>query len=289
MRNLVIALLVAGSAPLVSVADSAGTFVAGNRGHILVPVSVNGMDARPFAVDTGATVTVLDSVEFAVVRDGGAPAAAPAPHAQGAHGASSAQVTTVDSIALWQVEKRDQQVALMTLSELTPGKVPDFAGVLGLPLLKQYRVDLDYPQRRLALYELDGELPACEICVPDREVPVTPLIGGLPSVPVTINGVQMTALLDTGASRTILNEAAISALGLEKAGTGEAIGKASIQVGSLPAREHDISRIDLPIFRMLRLDEQPAMILGIDYLGAGRMVMDLADGILWLDTRAVQP
>ncbi len=284
MRNLVVALLVAGSAPLVAVADTAGTFEIGNRGHILVPVSVNGMDAKPFAVDTGATLTVLDAVEFGALSEDDSQATAGASQAhgaQGAHGASSARVTTVDSIAFWQVQQRNQQVALMTLSELTPGKVPDFAGVLGLPLLKQYRVDLDYRARRLALYDLNEQLPPCEICVPAREVRVTPLIGGLPSVPVTINGVQMTALLDTGASRTILNEAAIAALGLTDAGTGESIGRASIRVGSLPAREHDVSRIDLPIFRTLRLDPQPAAILGIDYLGAGRVVMDLADGVLW--------
>lgn len=281
MRFSFVVFLVAAIAPLAAVADTAGTFEAGRRGHILVPVSVNGMEARPFAVDTGATLTVLDSREFAVLVNDDARPAANA-HAQGAHGANLARLTDVDSIKFWQTERRNQQVALMTLSDLTPGKVPDFAGVLGLPFLKRYRVDLNYPERRLALYDLDGALPHCEICVSDREVPIKPLIGGLPSVLVTINGVKMTALLDTGASRTILNEAAISALGLEEAGSGEAIGSASIQLGSLPARDHEVSRIDLPVFRALRLDGQPAAILGIDYLGAGRVVMDLEAGVLWL-------
>lgn len=281
MRFSFVALLAAGIAPLAAVADTAGTFEAGRRGHILVPVSVNGMEARPFAVDTGATLTVLDSREFAVLVNDDAKPAANA-HAQGAHGANPARLTNVESIELWQAERRNQQVAIMTLSDLTPGKVPDFSGVLGLPFLKQYRVDLNYPERQLALYELDGQLPPCEICVSDREVPIKPLAGSLPSVLVAINGVQMTALLDTGASRTILNEAAITALGLEKAGSGEGIARASIQIGSLSARDHNVSRIDLPVFRALRLDEQPAVILGIDYLGEGRVVMDLESGVLWL-------
>ena len=198
MGRGVLSLLLA-VAPLLSArADTSGDFEAGRRGHVLVPVSVNGQEARPFAVDTAASVTVLDAGEFAALGGDGPQPAVGTSHAQGAHSSFAARVITVDSLALWQVERRDQQVALMPLSELTPGRVPDFAGVLGLPLLRNYRIDLDYPERRLSLYQLDGELPPCEVCVPERAVQITPLVGGLPSVPVTIDGVRMTALLDTG-------------------------------------------------------------------------------------------
>ena len=39
-----------------------------------------------------------------------------------------------------------QVAALMTLSELTRGNAPDFVGVLGLPFLARYRLDIDYPE-----------------------------------------------------------------------------------------------------------------------------------------------
>lgn len=281
MRRFTFALLIAGFAPLVAAAGASGTFEAGKRGHVLVPVSVNGGETRPFVVDTAASQTVLDAGEFAALAgDESAPGSHGA-HARGAHGSFAARPATVESLALWQVEQRDLLAALMTLSDLTHGTEPDFAGVLGVPFLRNYRVDLDYPKRRLAFDEPNGGLPACDICASDAAIAVTPLNGGLPSVPVTVNGLRMTALLDTGASRTIFNEAAISALGLAQAGTGEAIGRVSIALGSLPAREHDAARIDLPVFKTLKLDKQPALILGIDYLGAGRMVLDLAAGQLW--------
>lgn len=281
MRRFTFALLISGFAPLVAAAGASGTFEAGRRGHVLVPVSVNGGETRPFVVDTAASQTVLDAGEFAALAgDESAPGGHGA-HARGAHGSFAVRPATVESLALWQVEQRNQFAALMSLSDLTHGEEPDFAGVLGVPFLRNFRVDLDYPKRRLAFDEPNGGLPACDICAADAAIVVTPLNGGLPSISVTVNGLRMTALLDTGASRTIFNEAAISALGLANAGTGEAIGRVSIALGSLPAREHDAARIDLPVFRTLQLDEQPALILGIDYLGGGRMVLDLAAGQVW--------
>lgn len=281
MPRFTFALLIAGFAPLVAAAGTSGTFEAGKRGHVLVPVSVNGGEARPFAVDTAASHTVLDAGEFAALAGNeGAPGAHGA-HARGAHGSFAARPTSVESIALWQAEQRGQFAALMKISDLTPGKEPDFAGVLGLPFLQRYRLDLDYPARKLVLEEQDGDLPACDICDPASAVPLGTLRGGLRSVPVTVNGQQMTALFDTGASRTILNDAAIAALGLTEAGFGESIGTASIALGSLPARNHAVARIDLPVFGALGFDGKPALILGIDYLGAGRTVVDLQAGLVW--------
>lgn len=281
MIRLTLALLVAGLAPLVAAAATSGTFEAGSRGHVLVPVSVNGGETRPFAVDTAASQTVLDAGAYSSVNAEGSGAGGDAAHASGAHGGFTARGARLESLRLWQAEQQNQFAAVMLLADLTPGRTPDFAGVLGLPFLARYRIDLDYPARRLALHEQDGELPGCDFCTMEAATPVSPLIGGLPSVPVTVNGVRMTALLDTGASRTILNEPAISALGLTDTGAGEAVARLPIALGSLPAREHEVSRIDLPVFRTLRLADQPAMILGIDYLAAGRMVLDLAAGLVW--------
>ncbi|MBX3704323.1 MAG: aspartyl protease family protein [Steroidobacteraceae bacterium] len=281
MRKSAFALLVAGLAPLVAAAGTSGTFEAGKRGLVLVPVSVNGGEARPFALDTAASHTVLDAAEFAALAGNDAVPAAAGAHAGGAHGSFAARPANVDSLSLWGAEQRGQFAALMTLSDLTRGKQPDFAGVLGLPFLQRYRLDLDYPQRRLVLEEQDGDLPPCDICDPAAAVPLGTLRGGLRSVPVTVNGQQMTALFDTGASRTIFNEAAIAALGLTEAGFGESIATASIALGSLPARDHAVARIDLPVFNTLGLVGKPALILGIDYLGAGRTVVDLQAGLVW--------
>lgn len=281
-------------APLTALAGADGRFEAGVRGHVLVPVSVNGGEAKPFAVDTAASQTVLDATEFGSLGGGPSPGpGAAAAHgmssaggAHGAHGSFAARGIAVDSLSLWQAEQRGQVAALMALSDLTRGQDPDFSGVLGLPFLRKYLLDLDYPARRLALRDRAAREPPCDICAPGDAIPVTPLIGGLPGVSVTVNGIAMRALLDTGAARTILNDRAIEALGLADAGTGEAIGQAHIALGRGPARPHVVSRFDLPVFATLGLDGEPALILGIDYLSAGRMVLDLESGRAWFRAAA---
>jgi predicted aspartyl protease len=280
-RGLFVFLLAA--TPLAALAGASGTFEAGERGHVLVPVSINGFEARPFVVDTAATVTVLDAEEYQALRKSVAPADPLKQHARGAHGSFAAQIATVEAIALWEIEHRNEIAALMSLYDVANGKEPDFFGILGLPFLGKYRVDLDYPGRTIELLEAGERLPPCDICRAGDAIEIKPLTGGLPTVAVTVNGVKMTALLDTGASRTILNEAAVTALGLEHAGSGEDIASVRLALGPLAAREQAVSRIDLPIFQALRLDDRPALILGIDFLGSGRTVLDLAAGIVWFE------
>ncbi len=279
MRTSVCLFLFAFLSPLAALGGTGGSFERGARGHVLVPVSVNGAPARPFAVDTAASQSVLDSAAFAEFGGGGGPAQSP--HAQGAHGSFAARGVAVESLSLWQAEQRGQVAALMKISELTRGQEPDFVGVLGLPFLGKYLVDVDYPARRLVLHERSGQAPACSICTVDDSIPVTPLNGGLPGVPVTVNGIAMRALLDTGASRTILNERAVAVLGLADAGTGEAIAHATIAFGKGLPRQHAVSHFALPVFRTLGLADEPALILGIDFLSAGRMALDLEAGKAW--------
>jgi predicted aspartyl protease len=278
MRTSIFLFVVAGLAPLASFAGASGSFESGLRGHVLVPVSVNGAEARPFAVDTAASQTVLDAAAFASLGGDGP---VPAHGAQGAHGSFAARGVAIESLSLWEAEQRAQLAALMTLSDLTRGKEPDFVGVLGLPFLGKYLLDIDYPARRLVLHDRSGQAPACDICSASSAIPVTPLNGGLPGVPVTVNGIAMRALLDTGAARTILNAKAIAVLGLSSSGTGEGIARASIALGGGSPRPHEVSHVDLPVFQTLGLGDEPALILGIDYLSAGRVVLDIEAGQAW--------
>ncbi len=287
MRTFISLFVLAVLLPLTAFAGASGPFERGARGHVLVPVSVNGAPARTFAVDTAASQNVLDAAAFADLAGGPDPQP-PAAHgmagtsnAHGAHGSFAAQGVAVESLSLWQAEQRGQVAALMKVSDLTRGKEPDFVGILGLPFLAKYVIDIDYPARRFVLHDRSGGAAACDICTGDDSIPVTPLRGDLPAVPVTVNGIAMRALLDTGASRTILNESAVAALGLAEAGTGEAIAEAAIAFGGGSPRRHAVSHFALPVFGNLGLADEPALILGIDYLSAGRIALDLEAGKAW--------
>jgi len=288
MRKLLTGVLVAGFWCSAATAASSGTFVVGQRGHVLVPVSINGAEAKHFVLDTAASQTVLDPGQFPALKAVSPPPGSGFHAAHGAHGAVESQPTRLRTVALWQSELQDQPAALMSLAQLTPGHEPDFAGVLGVPYLRRYRLDLDYPKRRVTLDEIDGDQPACDICTAATAIEVTPIIGGLPTVVVNVNGQRLIALLDTGAAYSILNDAATVALGLSGVRQGSPAANVSMALGDMPPVEHEVRLTGLPVFARLGLTSPPAVILGIDFLGVGRTVLDLASNRVWFAAAAKQ-
>jgi hypothetical protein len=89
----------------------------------------------------------------------------------------------------------------------------------------------------------------------------------------------MTAL-DTGAG---IDHQCRAASAGRRAGSPDATTRLAVALGD-PLREHD-EGIELPVFRTLGLDSQPAMILGIDYLGSGRTVLDLDARRVWFQAK----
>ena len=281
MRRLVPGILFAGIAASAAIAGTGGTFVVGNHGHVLVPVSVNGAEEKLFVVDTAASQIVLDPEQFPSLEAGQPLTGAHPSGAHGAHGALQARPTRLRSINLWQSALHDQTAVLMKVGQFTPGHEPDFAGVLGIPYLRRFRLDLDYARRRISLDEIGGDLPDCDICTAASAVKVVPLIGGLPSVTVNVNGRSLVAVLDTGAAFSVVNDAAAAALGLASERPGEPGARVSLSFGAATPIQQEVRQVQLPVFTTLGLANEPAMILGIDYLGTGRMVLDLAGGQVW--------
>jgi predicted aspartyl protease len=279
-HGLRVGVLCAGLISFGAGAGDSGDFVVGKRGHVLVPVSIDGGTPRPFVLDTAASQTVLDPGEYPA-QAGTSPSAGGTAIGHGAHGGVNARPTRVNSIALRELVQRDQLAIFMEVDQLTRGNEPDFAGVLGLPFLGQYRVDLDYPRRSLRFDAAGSDQPPCDICTPVAAIPVRPIIAGLPTVTVTINGRSMPALLDTGAASTILNEAAAAQLGLAGTVDEELTMDVELAIGGEPALRHAVRRIALPVFATQRLDSEPAILLGIDFRGRGRMVLDLASNAAW--------
>ena len=122
-----------------------------------------------------------------------------------------------------------------------PRTDPPVAGLLGAPLLAQYDLDIDARRGRLGLHAPAG----CAMPAAFDPVPVEVGPGGDVFVTVRVNGVALTALLDTGARATILSDGAARRLGVAAAqsanlsrgvdGTAQPIGHArvgTLQVGA---------------------------------------------------------
>jgi predicted aspartyl protease len=116
--------------------------------HILIPAWVNGTGPYQFALDTGASTTVI-APRLALALEIRGEAAVPM---TGGGGAVPASVALVESLAAGGVERRRLGVMVanfLTMLSETVGMTLD--GVLGYNYLRSMRVTIDYPRSVLRL------------------------------------------------------------------------------------------------------------------------------------------
>jgi predicted aspartyl protease len=125
--------------------------------------------------------------------------------------------------------------------------VPDAAGLIAPNLLRAYDLDLDFGGRKLNLISqkhCDGKViywPASAVAV----VPMRVNPDGHIWVPVELDGHRVTAMLDTGASRSVLNlGTAKNMFGLE-AGSADTPAEGSFGGGNAAAYSHRFKSLAL--------------------------------------------
>jgi hypothetical protein len=159
---------------------------------LLTTVRIGGRDARPFLIDTGSTVNVLDT-ELAETL--------PVRVLQARYDAESRQTirfATVSDLTVGPVTLRDPAVAIMDLSPITHGFGERVAGVLGYPFFAKAVVEVDYVRQSVSCFDPAGyRLP--------RGV-WQPLIMRmqLPGMAATMDGdVKGVFVVDTGSNITV--------------------------------------------------------------------------------------
>lgn len=259
-------------------------------GHVVIPVTLDGV-TTPFVLDTGASATVvLPSTWEAAGHD--------SDHGMvvGGKGAGG----TVDGVRLIKLPTLGiggQTVTvgyavMMDVAAVAPeaGKVPLFGGILGLDVMRNYVVELDFGSQILKLYGPDEVAPVAKAWIPTRR-----LRAGLMGVDLTVAGTRVPAVLDLGATGTILNAAAAALPGVTPVADcgSKAFGAdeheltlACVTVDDLSVHDRDfgataLSVADLPIFETMRLGTKhgkpsPAAIFGVDLLGEDVLILDAA-------------
>lgn len=127
--------------PLTIVSGPGGTVLA------LVPVYINGQGPFGFALDTGASMTVVDS---SVVKQLNLPVVGSAGEATGVGGMVTAQLVRVDSWRVGNVNLPPQTIATVDL----PGSNTErgLKGLLGSDILSDYgEISVNYDRRVLTL------------------------------------------------------------------------------------------------------------------------------------------
>ncbi len=287
-------LLICGAAPVVAAVDAPDQvtridFTLGPRGHILLPVSINGSEAGIFALDTAASANVIHprfAEKIGLDLSGGHESVA-----HGAHNDMAVRQTHFESMSVGDLTENDIDAVAIDLSYVE-GPDMQLDGLIGAPFLRNYDVTIDFANRSIELVT-PGKTQ-------DRNGHHFRLeYGALIYLDVVLNEQTITAVLDTGAGRSAINLAAAEALGItlpevpESAhGHGPAtmhepsasIPNVTLELGdlSLSSKAH-VGIVDLPVFASLGLADKPAMILGTNFLESRKMEIDYQNKVLYLD------
>jgi predicted aspartyl protease len=236
--------------------------------RMTAPVKLNGQGPYAFVVDTGANQTVI-SQELADAL--ALPRTDPAP----LHGVAGVQIASAVRASSLDVGGRIQTDAILSV---LPQAAIGAEGMLGVDGLEDQRLTLDFKDKRL---RIEASRQARR---DPSDVTVAAVLrsGRLTIVDASLGGVLVNAFLDSGAQRTIGNNA-LRALALQISpesrwatapiisSTGQTIqGEIailqSLRVGGLKFTNTPVAFADLHIFRLWNLMERPAILLGVDLL-----------------------
>ncbi|WP_447727070.1 aspartyl protease family protein [Sphingomonas koreensis] len=253
-------------------------------GHPVVQVSIDGSAPKRFVIDTAAsTTTIMPKLRAGmpglVAKASGAPL-------NGAAG-----LTHVETAVVGQLQVAGHRFRSPELLLLPPGPTDRLGidGILGADIIASFAVEMDIPGRswrmtpKIEAGMLDGLSASVPFVLDDQRAP---------RLTIRINGVEMPAVLDTGARGTIVNWAGARAIGLTpdspglakgsdiKGATNHATASVEAQLTTLTIGEAKVTgpkvRIaDLSVFKVLGFQpDQPAVILGIDMFADRRFVID---------------
>jgi predicted aspartyl protease len=176
------------------------------QNKLLLTVALNG-SPEPMALDTGAGISVISTEAAGRLN---------IPHdfdhaadVQGVGGADSVLfIGQLDSLDVGGLRFSRMVTPIVTMAETDASNRP-LAGLLGADILSRFAVDLDIRGGQMALWRDTG----CDTEPPPWDenadaIPIELDDGHHIQVPMTVDGVKLTAMLDTGAGGFVLTQRA---------------------------------------------------------------------------------
>ena len=283
---------------------------------ILVPARINGWHVR-MEVDTGAMTTLIAS--HAAIALGLPPDPDRGARLHGTGGTIVTRNALVESFEFGGVVSPPRSIptgplarAFADMSPMgpslqglaPPGMAPQglepVAGIVGVPELAHFDVELDVMNRRMTLWTVSGCAgPFAPWNEPYHAIPLSADRGGLMYAMVQVNGQPVRAMIDWGARSSQLTSRAARRIGV----TEEMMMDDPVSVGhgidqtSIPLRRHRFEevRVGPELFRGLRLSvgdldlREADMLLGMDYARTRRLWLSYATNQLFVAPRRVPP
>jgi predicted aspartyl protease len=251
-------------------------------GHLIVKGQINGNDAT-LVFDTGAATTFLTQtapghLNLRALRDE-THAAGALRSASGIGGSVDATAVEATHVDLGGLKARNFAFLVIDRSFSFGGQPVD--GLLSADLLAKYDIDLDFQSNRIRLFYPQGDCshPAAYLRGNLFRVPMLPLSADRsPRIEVQVDGVTLTAMIDTGADGTLLTERAAQRLNLPPDTSGAArmirgVGLAQVREKTVTLRSLAIGDLELQNWRagvadvhFSTSDSLVDMIIGLDLL-----------------------
>jgi len=237
-------------------------------GRIWAPVLINGQGPFRLVLDTGASKSAL------LPRVARALSVPLAPSTIRVHGVTGS--VDVSTITIQQLEVGELLMGTSTLP-IVPDVFGGADGVLGNEALGDKRIYIDFRRDRIQIMRSRSERPGTGM----SKIPLKLTRGKLLAFKTRIGSVPTTAVIDTGAQRTIgnqalrtaLNRSARNAIKEEIIGVtldverGDNIRTPPIAFGKAQITGARVTFTDTSIFTHWELTDEPAVLLGMDVLG----------------------
>ena len=265
--------------------------------RMTVETMINGRGPYRFVVDSGADRSVVSEALAADL-------ALPRGRDVMVHGIGGSAVTPTAHID--QLVTGDARLAGVELPILPPGRVGG-DGLLGVDILQDRSVVMDFKKRRL---EVRHSTPEYRLFRRNQEVQIVAdqKFGRLTIVNCRINNVRTLAFIDSGAGSSIGNMALSRAIQarqrkgadpalavrLQGVAGGETLGEyriiKSMNMGELRMTNLAVVFADLHIFEHWKINDKPAILLGVDVLRLfARVELDFGSEKLLFRLGAEQP
>jgi predicted aspartyl protease len=213
----------------------------GDDNRAYVPVEVDN-SPKYLLIDTGGAFTMMQSQVAAEMKLEPHHSIGQMIDVEG--GASDLVVST--SMTLGRLHSDRMDFAIFPTDHVFPSAPNEVAGIFGANLLHAYDLDLDFGNNTMNLISqnhCDGKVvywPADSVAV----VPITLDATDHIIVPVVIDGQREEAMLDTGASDTVINQdRAVADLGLKLGSPDTPV--TSEKLGGLPTYTHRFQTLSL--------------------------------------------
>lgn len=255
--------------------DEAARIAAANDAaeHMTVPVMINGRGPFRFVVDTGADRSVIAedlAVTLGLVKGNEV-------SVQGVVRSLSTRVVNVADLSFGTLTRHNLNLPLISRTFMGAD------GYLGLDAVDGSRVTLDFANRALQVSRSRSP-SAFEVRRPtEAYVPVRGNAGHLRSLNCRVDGVACTCFLDTGAQISVGNSRLYQSLlkdnpRLIRIGSlpitgitggvimGEVIRLENIRLHSVNFTDAIVAIADMSIFDVWGLTQQPALLIGMNFL-----------------------